>query len=204
MNKNMNKKSFNLILLGDPASGKATQAARLVKKYRFYDFDMGRELRKPAVRAQYDFARTTGVGKLTPTQVVRDILRRVIRAVPRGQGILFDGHPKMIGEAKLVARLLKQNGRSNPLVLYLSVPVSETIKRAGKRREYAGGKLAKRSDDRERAIKNRRRYYEQQVARVVKFFRERYTFRRISGLGTRAEVWKRIAAAVNEYDPQDA
>ncbi len=204
MNKSTSKKPFNLILLGDPASGKATQAARLVKKYSFYDFDMGRELRKPTVRRRFDYARTAGMGKLTPTWLVRDIHRHVIRAVPRGQGILFDGTPKMIGEAKLVARLLRQHKRSDPKVIYLSVPMSETIKRAEKRREYAGGKLIKRSDDRERAIKNRRRYYAEQVTRVVAFFKKKYVFKKISGLGTRAEVWKRIAAAVNKYDPQDA
>ena len=33
----MTKLPFNLILLGDPASGKGTQAAMLVKKYGFYE-----------------------------------------------------------------------------------------------------------------------------------------------------------------------
>ena len=56
------QKPFNLILLGDPASGKGTQAVRLVKKYRFYDLDMGHEVRKPAAREQFDFAETTAVG----------------------------------------------------------------------------------------------------------------------------------------------
>ncbi|MGC9599275.1 MAG: nucleoside monophosphate kinase [Minisyncoccia bacterium] len=200
MNKNTSKKPLNLILLGDPASGKVTQAARLVAKYHFYDFDMGRELRKPAVRARYDFVRTNAAGKLTPTWLVRDIYLRTIPAVPRKQGILFDGTPKMIGEAKLVARLLKQNGRSDPLVLYLSVPRSETVKRARKRREYVRGKLVKRSDDEERAIRNRWRYYEAQVSRVKAFFKKKYTFKKISGMGTRAEVWARIAAALRRYD----
>ena len=186
----MEKKPLNLILLGDPASGKATQAARLVRKYHFYDFDMGREVKKPAVRARYDYAGITAHGNLTPTAIVREILRRTIRTVPQRRGILFDGHPKMIGEAKLVAKWLKQYKRSDPFVLYLSIPTAEKLRRAKKR---------KRDDDSTRALKNRRRYYKDQVARVVAFFKKKYAFRKISGMGSRAEVWTRIAAAIDYY-----
>jgi adenylate kinase len=195
----MEKKPFNLILLGDPAAGKATQAARLVKKYHFYDFDMGKEVRKPSVRVQYRYAQTTGMGKLTPTAVVRKILRRVIRTVPVRQGILFDGHPKMIGEAKLVAKWLAQYKRSDPFVLYLGIPVKEVLCRAEKRKVYQQGHLIRRDDDVERAIKNREQYYREQISRVVSFFKKRYAFKRISGLGSRAEVWKRIDAAISHH-----
>ena len=197
--KGMGKTVFNVILLGDPASGKATQAARLAAKYHLYDFDMGREVRKPAARRRHDYARTTGAGHLTPTAVVRDILRRVIAAVPVRQGILFDGHPKMIGEAKLVARELAARERSDPFVIYLHIPLDEVMRRAEKRRVRVRGKLVERDDDRERAIRNRERYYRQQVSRVVKFFRARYPFKTISGMGSRALVWKRIDAAVRAH-----
>jgi len=70
------KPPFNIILLGDPASGKATQAKRLIKKYHLYNLDMGKEVKKPAVKARYDYARTTAIGNLTPTVVVRDIFKK--------------------------------------------------------------------------------------------------------------------------------
>jgi len=180
-------KPFNIILLGDPASGKGVQAARLVKKYHLYDFDMGREVRKPAARKHYDYRATTAVGKLTPTSVARGILRRVIRSVPSRKGILFNGHPKMIGEAKLVARLLRAEGRQDPFVIYLEVPFGVTLRRASMRQ---------REDDAARALMNRRRYYKAQVAQVVVFFKKKYAFKKISGLGTPAAVERRIANAI--------
>jgi adenylate kinase len=192
-------KPFNLILLGDPASGKGTQAARLAKKYHFFDLDMGREVRKPSVRAQFDYAKTTAVGHLTPTVIVRGIFQDVIRAVPSEKGILFNGTPKMINEAKLVARLLKQQKRSNPLVIYLSIPANEMLKRAGLRRECVNGKLVKRDDDNARALRNRQKYYKEQISRVVAFFGERYTVKKISGVGTEAAVAKKIEAAVAKH-----
>lgn len=184
------KEPFNLILLGDPASGKATQAARIAKKYGLYDFDMGKEVRKPAVRARYDYEGTTAKGGLTPTNVARAILRRTIKGVSPGRGILFDGHPKMIGEAKLVARLLRENGRRDPFVIYLYVPTSEALRRR---------RVRARDDDRPEAVKRRTRYYRSQVARVVAFFRKRYSFKRISGAGTRDEVWKRIRKTIHKH-----
>jgi len=195
----MDKTPLNLIFLGDPASGKATQAARLAKKYNLYDFDMGKELRKPAVRVRGNYAKTAGIGRLSPTAVVRDILRRVIRTAPRNKGILFNGHPKMIGEAKLVARQLKQYKRSDPLVIYLTIPAGEIARRAKARREYAGGKLVRRSDDAERALRNRRRYYKEQISRVTAFFKTKYAFKNISGVGSRTAVAERIKKIIDRY-----
>jgi adenylate kinase len=190
---------FNIILLGDPASGKATQADKLAREYRMYDLDMGKEVKKPAALAQYDYAHTTAIGKLTPTVVVRKIFENAIGSVPTTQGIIFNGTPKMINEAKLVARLLKQNKRSDPLFIYLHISTTETLRRALKRREYINGKLVKRDDDSERALRNRRRYYKEQVAHVVEFFKERYEFKKISGVGSKAEVATRIGTVITQY-----
>jgi adenylate kinase len=197
--KRVPKKPFNLILLGDPASGKGTQAARLVKKYHLYNLDMGVEVRKPAALAQYDYAKTTAVGHLTPTAVVRGIFKRVIVATPARQGILFNGNPKMINEAKLVARELARAKRTDPLVIYLKIPASEMFKRADKRRERVNGKLVKRDDDSIRGLKNRQKYYKAQISRVVAFFNTRYTVKNISGMGTEAAVAKEIAMTIKKY-----
>jgi len=59
--------------------------------------------------------------------------------------------------------------------------------------------MMKRHDDSRKALENRQRYYRKQVAQVVKFFKGRYHFKRISGMGTEAEVWARINAAVTAY-----
>ncbi|HUC31292.1 MAG TPA: nucleoside monophosphate kinase [Candidatus Paceibacterota bacterium] len=193
------QKPFNLILLGDPASGKGTQAARLIKKYHFYDLDMGREIRKPSVRARFDYENTSAIGHLTPTAVVRGIFKEVIHSVPSRYGILFNGTPKMINEAKLVSRLLKESERSEPFVIYLSISTNEIVRRMKKRVEKMGRVLVKRDDDTERALRNRQKYYKEQISRVVAFFGERYTVKKISGMGTEAAVAKKIEAAVRHY-----
>jgi adenylate kinase family enzyme len=180
-------KPITIILLGDPASGKGVQAMRIVKRYRLHDFDMGKELRKPVWRTKSNYEGTAAHGNLSPTGVVREILHKVIHGVPRTKGILFNGHPKMIGEAKLVARLLKREERSDPIVIYLSIPLREVVRRAS---------IRKREDDDASGLANRRRYYKVQVAKVVAFFKKQYAFKTVSGLGTPAQVETRITKVI--------
>src|SRR5688572_4517963 len=135
-------KPLNIILLGDPAAGKATQGALLAKKFKLYDFDMGKELAR--LRAKDKKINTllkdyNDKGKLTPTSIARKILRDTIASVSDQQGILFDGHPKMLGEAKIAARLLKQKHRTDPLVIYISIPLDETVRRIQARTGYFKG-----------------------------------------------------------------
>ena len=186
----MKQKPFNLILLGDPAAGKATQVALIVKRYGMFDFDMGHELRRPSVRGTFDYDRSTAKGKLTPTRIVRAIIRDKIARTSPSKGILFDGFPKMAGEARLLARRLKETGRRDPFVIYLYIPATESYRRRMKRG---------RKDDTEEAFKNRMAYYRKDVARTIAFFRTIYGFKKISGLGTRGQVAKRIEREIEKF-----
>ncbi|MBL8030085.1 MAG: nucleoside monophosphate kinase [Candidatus Doudnabacteria bacterium] len=174
---------LNLILLGDPAAGKATHAKYLCEAFNMYDLDMGKELRNIKYRKsniKNILANTLDKGKLTPTDIVRKILYEKIHSTPKNKGILFDGTPKMIGEAKLVTKWLKAEGRSNPLVIYMSIPMAETIKRMTQRKEDFKGKFSKRADDDKKALENRVKYYRENISEVVKYFKTIYSYKKIS------------------------
>ncbi len=194
---------LNIILLGDPAAGKATHGKFLTKKFKLYDLDMGKELRalehNPVLRKKYRLDKTLDSGKLTPTNLVRTLLRDKIHGIKKTQGILFDGTPKMLGEAKLVSKWLKQEKRDNILFIYLSIPLKETIKRMTERKTYFKGKFSKRPDDNDKALKNRIAYYQKNISQVVKFFKKSYPFINISTMGTIAEARKRLNIKLNEF-----
>lgn len=199
----MRKKSdpFNLILLGDVTSGKATQAQYLVKKYGMYDFDMGEELtrlRKNYKKIDTICAKTIDQGKLAPTKIVREIFVRGLERIPKNQGIILDGTPKMVGEAKLIKRLFTEQNRKIPLMLYLHIPHVEILKRMMKRKGYKAG-VGKRADDSLKALANRAKYYRKNIKAVVEYFANYYMFARISGLGTRTEVKNRINQSIEFY-----
>lgn len=199
----MNRKpdTLNIILLGDPAAGKATHGKFLAKKFRLYDLDMGKELRSlehnKALRKKYNLGKTLDSGRLTPTALVRNLLRDRIIATPKLQGILFDGTPKMLGEAKLVAKWLKQEKRGNVLFIYLSIPLKETMRRMTSRKTYFRGKFSKRPDDNNKALKNRIAYYKKNISEVVKYFKTKYPFVKISTMGSVGQARNRISKALN-------
>lgn len=193
---------LNLILLGDPAAGKATHAAYLCRHFNMYDLDMGRELREQKVKSEKLKGRlenTLDKGKLTPTDIVRKILFEKIKATPKTKGILFDGTPKMIGEAKLVAKWLREEKRSNPIVVYMSIPMAETVRRMTQRKEDFKGKFSKRADDDIKALQNRVKYYRNNITEVVKYFKTLYKFKKISSNAPVPKVRKVLVKLINDY-----
>ncbi len=194
--------NLNIILLGDPGAGKATQGAYLAKKYSMYDHDMGRELtllREKDKSVEKTQRLTADRGVLTPTAIVRKINEKVVLGLPKSKCILFDGHPKMVGEAKLVAKFLKQTGRPDPLVIYLKIPATEVVNRIQKRKGYYNTKFNKRADDSTQGLRNRAKYYRKNIAEVVEFFKSKYTYVPIDAMGTRAEVRQRIQKAIVKF-----
>ncbi len=195
---------LNVILLGDPAAGKATHGRYLAKKYNLYDLDMGRELRalnhNKALRKKYRLDKTLDKGKLTPTELVRKLLRDKIHNVPKNQGVLLNGTPKMLGEAKLVAKWLRAEKRRRVLFIYLTIPPKETIHRMTSRKTYFKGKFSKRPDDNNKALRNRIRYYQKNIKQVVKFFKKRYAFIKISTHGAIPAARKRLLTKLEDYE----
>jgi adenylate kinase family enzyme len=199
----MAKKPINIILLGDPAAGKATHGKFLEKKYRLYNLDMGHELRmlesNKALRKKYRLDKTLDSGKLTPTELVRNLLHDKIHAIQNSKGILFNGTPKMLGEAKLVAKWLKEEKRERVLFVYLSIPLKETIRRMTSRKTYFKGKFSKRPDDNNKALKNRISYYQKNISQVVKYFKNLYPFVKISTTGSILEAKKRLIKVLEKH-----
>ncbi|HVY67444.1 MAG TPA: nucleoside monophosphate kinase [Patescibacteria group bacterium] len=196
---------LNIILLGDPAAGKATHGQYLAQKYAMYDLDMGRELRHlesdPVLRRRYRLDQTLNQGKLTPTALVRQLLHDKIHDTPKSQGILFNGTPKMLGEARLVAKWLKAERRDRILFIYLSIPLKETIRRMTSRKGYFRGKFSKRPDDNDRALKNRIRYYQTNIKQVVAYFKRLYPYKKISSLGTIVQARRVLLEHLKRYEP---
>ncbi len=197
------RQPLNIILLGDPASGKATHGSFIAKKFHMYDMDMGRELRSisqnPKLRKKYRLDETLEKGKLTPTKIVRQILHDRIHAVPASQGLLLNGTPKMLGEAKLVSRWLDREKRSNTIFIYLSIPIAETMRRMTGRKEYFKGKFSKRPDDNNRALKNRIAYYKVSISEVTAFFKMLYPYKKISSLGTIVGARKKLLDHIAKF-----
>jgi adenylate kinase len=192
----MKSSPINIILLGDPTAGKATQATSLTKKYGLREFDLGdwlRKLKTSEAKKKFKVSETTAKGILAPTDMAREKFKEIIFKTPKAKGIFFNGNPKMLGEAKLMRGWFREAGRRDPIVMYLSIPKREMLSRITIREREEG-----RSDDAAAHLKNRMKYYAKDIPETVAFLRKHYAFKKISGLGTRAEVFKRLVETIEK------
>jgi adenylate kinase len=190
---------ITIILLGDIAAGKGTHAAFLKKQYRCIELDMGRELRALKMRnakVAKQLAGSSDKGKLAQTSIVREILHDFIAAAPPTKGLLFNGNPKMVGEARLTKKWLSEAGRdpNRTIVLYLKITKTETIKR------MTGRSIAEnRADDNLQALENRLIYYRINITAVCEYFKRHFTFRTVSSMGDIATVEKNLEQPINAF-----
>ncbi len=208
-------KSLNIIFLGRSGSGKGTQLALLKKKLSLVEIDTGDLLRRFIKQKSYLSQKTAEViakGNLVPFWLVVNLWLKKILNIPLSKGVIFEGSPRRVEEAKILDEALNWLGRKNNRVIYLDVSEKEVIRRLSLRRicfrcgrEYSfefspglkkcslcGGILIRRADDYPKAIKNRMLFFQKDIIPVINYFRKKKMILKVNGLGTVKEVHQRI------------
>ena len=204
-----------LIFLGRSGSGKGTQLALLKKKLSLVEIDTGGLLRRFIKQKSYLARKTAAVmdkGDLVPFWLVVNLWLKKFLNIPISKGVIFEGSPRGLEEAKILDEALNWLGRKNIRVIYLNVSEKEVIRRLSLRRicfrcgrEYSlefspglkkcplcGDKLIRRADDYPKAIKNRMLYFQRDIIPVIDYFRKKKMILEVKGLGTVKEVHQRI------------
>jgi len=187
---------FDLILLGDPASGKDTQAVLLSKKYELKPVESGKHWRAMAKKKNADgelLRRTMSRGFPTPVVLMKKFIIENLNKAPKNKNLIFIGNPRLKPEAQLLNKLLKAKKRDF-IAIYIRLPKSEILKRAGLRSKVEG-----RSDDSLEFVQNRIKYYEEQVTKTVKYFQSIGKVKFINGKQPINKVSTDIQKALNDY-----
>lgn len=208
-------KSPNIIFLGRSGSGKGTQAELLIKRFRLKNIDTGDILRKLARRKDQfgrTVSRTISQGKLVPIWLVLYCWLHELLSVPSSKGIIMEGSPRQLAEAKILEEVFSWLGRGNFKVVYLRTSAKEVTKRLLSRRicsrcgrefsliltpgikkcSHCGGKLIRRPDDYPAAIKNRMSFFQNKILPVIKYFRKKKIVVEVNGEGPVQEIHQRI------------
>ncbi len=118
-------KQLNIVLLGPPGSGKGVQSELLEKHFKMKRILMGEILRMEA-RKKTKIARkikqAMNQGRLVDSKLVMQIAKKHIRKAK--QGILFDGFPRDLYEAKKLDKMLNINK-----VFFMTIPQKIIIRR---------------------------------------------------------------------------
>lgn len=201
------KNGLNIIILGPQGSGKGTQAKLLAKKLNLEHLEIGDMLREIA-SGKGEFSKKVDniinqQGKLVPTKWVLEMLKLRIQSIPLEQGMIFDGSPRKLFEAKKLEKILEKAGRKIDYVIFVKINDQESIKRLAirmtcnkcnqpfiigknvtrdqKECPLCGGPLYMRKDDTPEKIKMRLDIYKEMTIPVVDYFKKKGQLIEING-----------------------
>lgn len=188
---------LNLVLFGAPGSGKGTQSAKLIDQFGLFHISTGEALRE-------HIAKGTELGKiadkyisqgqLIPDELITDLIADVIDNDAReAKGVVFDGFPRTIAQAKALKEMLDKRGTKVHAVIGLDVPEEELIDRLLLR-----GKDSGRSDDNLDTIKKRLDVYHTQTHPLKEFYVNEGNYLPVNGSGNVDEIFNDIAEGVEK------
>ena len=189
---------FNIVIFGGPGSGKGTQSDKLIRHYNLFHISTGDVLRDH-IRRGTDLGNTANSyiskGKLIPDDLMVSILEQVLidNAQAVADGVIFDGFPRTIPQAKALNEMLQKRGNKVNIVIGLEVPDEELTERLLKRGLESG-----RSDDNRETIAKRLEVYHSQTAPLKAFYQNQGIYAAINGIGTIDSIFQSIQAAIDK------
>ncbi|MFA6355252.1 MAG: nucleoside monophosphate kinase [Candidatus Paceibacterota bacterium] len=183
---------FHLVLLGQIASGKDTQASLLEKKYKFSLVLSGKYWRKLEKEDSPDgkwLRRTTRLGKPAPVILMKKFLLENIEHRPKDKDLLFVGNPRLKPEAQLLKKILKEKDE-NFFALYITLP-DKVI--------YSRSLRSDRYDDNKKNITRRIKWHKIQVSKSVNYFESLGKLKKINGNQSIEKVYQDIEKALDYF-----
>jgi adenylate kinase len=161
-------------------------------------------------------------GALVPDNLVITMIVDRMRQADAHRGVLLDGFPRTLAQARALDTELTEEGRELKIALYLEVPFDILVDRAAGRWtcrtcqstynyrvkpplqqgicDLDGGELYQREDDRLDVVSERIRVYIQDTVPVVDYYRQHGILREVDGTRdidtVAAEIERQLGAAV--------
>ena len=185
---------LNIVIFGAPGSGKGTQSELIIKEYGLDHISTGDVLRSE-IKNETELGKIAKgfieKGQLVPDELIVDMLAKVLDSKENSKGVIFDGFPRTIPQAKALKEMLNQRGTDVSIMLNLQVDEEELISRLLER-----GKVSGRSDDNLETIKSRLEVYHNQTAPLADYYVGEGKHGALKGMGTIEESFDRIKEAV--------
>lgn len=189
---------LNIIIFGAPGSGKGTQSELMIAKYGLDYISTGNVLRE-AIQEGNELGKTAkdyiDKGQLVPDELIIQLIAKFLDEKKESKGVIFDGFPRTIPQAKALKDLLTERGTDISILLDLQVEDEELINRLLER-----GKVSGRSDDNLETIKSRLDVYHTQTAPLATYYISEGKHVAIKGIGTIEDITWRIDEAIEKIN----
>ncbi len=182
-----------VILLGPPGAGKGTQGEILAKRTGLPRISTGDVLRaavKNNTALGVKAKRFIDDGVLVPDEVIVGLIEEVLNRPEASDGVIMDGFPRTVAQARAVDRLLAARNATIDHVLSFEVPKHELVRRLLKRADQE-----ERSDDTVQAIERRLDVYQKQTEPLIAMYHDRGLLTSIQGIGSIETIASRVEEA---------
>lgn len=197
---------MNILLVGPIASGKGTQAEKLVEGFNLAHLEMGalfRSISEEETPLGTKVREFLDKGKLVTDEIVVEVVNNYLQSIGRLDGILFDGFPRVVSQAEYFEKFMQKKGLKLDLVIYLTLPREEIFKRLANRRtcercgkiynlftnppkaegvcDSCGGKLLTRSDETPQKTAIRIEWFEKEVIPMIEYYKKKGIMEEVDG-----------------------
>ncbi len=216
---------MNIVLLGAPGSGKGTQASLLRDGLGLAHVASGDLFRDHLARGS-DLGQLAKsymtAGKLVPDDVTIGMIRERLEAPDTSAGVLFDGFPRTVAQAKALDAMLRESGRRIDGAILIDVDEDELVARLSGRQicrecgasfhkrfrpfvtcpegKCDGEHLYQREDDLPEAVRVRLETYRRQTEPVIEYYESAELLERVEGVGDVAAITDLMEKAVRAID----
>lgn len=193
----MSSNNVNIILLGPPGCGKGTQGPIISKKYGLAHVATG-DLLRAAVAAGTEIGKKADAvmksGGLVSDDLVISLFKEELEKPENSKGLLLDGFPRTVEQARKLDAMLKETGKKIDKVLEFKIKDDVLVERIeGRRIHKASGRsyhvkfnppkvegkddktgepLIQRPDDNAEALKTRLKEYHSKTTPIAKHYKK--------------------------------
>ena len=190
---------MDLILFGPPGAGKGTQAKVLQEERGLVQLSTGDMLRA-AVAAGTELGRKSNAimdrGDLVPDDLVIGIIAERLEKPDCATGVIFDGFPRTVAQAKALDTMLAGHGRKIDAVIELKVDDEAMVGRMESRvRENPG---AARADDTPETLRKRLKVYRQNTEPLLDFYRGQGKLVTVDGMAAIGDVSAAVRGVLDQ------
>lgn len=189
-----------IVMLGAPGSGKGTAAKMLAKKTGLPHISTG-DMFREQIKKETELGKLANSyiskGQLVPDEVTINIVRDRLSWEDAKNGVILDGFPRTLEQAKVLDDILQEQGKEVTLVPELIIPDQVIIERILNRAtcsnkecgaiyntkykpskvegvcDICGAPLSTRTDDNEETIKNRLEVYRENSKDLITYYKEK-------------------------------
>mgnify|MGYP001176974484 CR=1 FL=1 len=217
------RKDANIILIGAQGSGKSTQAEKLslaLGMCRVSSGDLLREEVDEQTSLGFKAKAYLEKGALVPDEILGAMVLERITQQDCLPGILLDGFPRTLAQARTLDRHLQRLGRSIDRAIYLEVPRAELLRRLSGRYlcranqhiynmytsppkkpgicDIDGSELYQRADDKGESVQKRLEIFFQETLPLLNYYRKQQKLVTINGYQDIDQVYMDVMHAIRD------